>query len=465
MSSSVFYRFKSQKDFTRLSFDSPLGIGVFDLKRDIITREKLGNGEDFDLRISNADSKQEYADDAETVPKGTSIIVQRQPPARGPRKGTAQRYVTGNPIHIQSRQEFSNVTGPTPTPRTATATPVSTGNAEEDAIKAMFAATDNNWAETQDKMALSKPVFRAGGTGKFPPAAVPDRPPPQGYICYRCGLKGHWIQACPTLGDENFENRVRIRRTTGIPRSQLQKVENIDDVDPASVMVNAEGETVMFVPDSKSWESYKEIQEQNKDESLPADHELACAICHKLLKSPHKTPCCSKVCCEDCITGALLESDFVCPLCGTADILLDKLIVDEEMAGKVKAYKESKQGESGTSNSDDNAVAGQKRALEGDDEQGGTSSETGPAAFGQFELPGMPPMPMLPGMPQMPMPGMPMMPGMPPMPMMPGMPPMDPMMFAQMMGMPFPPDMMAMMQQGPPQSQSEGPKFKKARQG
>lgn len=447
MSSSVFYRFKSQKDFTRLSFDSPLGISVFDLKRDIITREKLGNGQDFDLRISNADSNQEYSDDAETVQKGTSIIVQRKPPSRGPGKGSAARYVTGNPIHIQARQEFSKQQ-PAPIAASKPAADTPSGTSEEDAIKRMFQATDSNWADAQDKMAMSKPIFRPGA--KVTTGPVPDRPPPAGYLCYRCGQKGHWIQACPTNGDETFDNRVRIKRTTGIPRSQLQKIENIDGVDPANVMINAEGESVMFVPDSKSWESYKEIQEHNKDEELPADHELACAICHKLLKAPHKTPCCSKLCCEDCITGALLESDFVCPLCGTSDVLLDKLVPDEEAADKVKAYKADKAAE-GASPAEE-STAGQKRPLE--DESEAKPATTDLSSFPQFQIPGMPPMPMLPGMPPMPMPmpmpmmpGLPMMPGMPPMPMMPGMPPMDPVMFAQMMGIAMPPEMMQMMQQ------------------
>ena len=54
---------------------------------------------------------------------------------------------------------------------------------------------------------------------------VPDHEPPNGYICYRCGNKGHWIQLCPTNDDPDFDNRPRVKRTTGIPRSFLQKVD------------------------------------------------------------------------------------------------------------------------------------------------------------------------------------------------------------------------------------------------
>lgn len=48
--SHVYYKFKSQKNPSRVIFDGP-GISVFDLKREIITLNKLGSGTDFDLSI------------------------------------------------------------------------------------------------------------------------------------------------------------------------------------------------------------------------------------------------------------------------------------------------------------------------------------------------------------------------------------------------------------------------------
>lgn len=52
MSSSVFFKFKSQKEPSRVEFDGT-GISVFDLKRDIIIKSGLGDGTDFDLAIYN----------------------------------------------------------------------------------------------------------------------------------------------------------------------------------------------------------------------------------------------------------------------------------------------------------------------------------------------------------------------------------------------------------------------------
>jgi protein MPE1 len=55
MASSVFYKFKSRKDESRVTFDGT-GISVFDLKKEIILANNLGKANDFDLRIySTAD--------------------------------------------------------------------------------------------------------------------------------------------------------------------------------------------------------------------------------------------------------------------------------------------------------------------------------------------------------------------------------------------------------------------------
>ena len=57
MASSVFFKFKSQKDPTRVEFDGT-GISVFELKRDIIIKSGLGDGKDFDLAIYNEEGNE-----------------------------------------------------------------------------------------------------------------------------------------------------------------------------------------------------------------------------------------------------------------------------------------------------------------------------------------------------------------------------------------------------------------------
>lgn len=55
--SFVFYRFRSQKEPSRISFDGT-GISVWDLKKEIIMENKMGKGTDFDFAIYNADTEE-----------------------------------------------------------------------------------------------------------------------------------------------------------------------------------------------------------------------------------------------------------------------------------------------------------------------------------------------------------------------------------------------------------------------
>lgn len=57
MSSSVYFKFKSSKEPTLISFDGT-GISVFELKQEIISVSGLGDGADFDLSIYNEETNE-----------------------------------------------------------------------------------------------------------------------------------------------------------------------------------------------------------------------------------------------------------------------------------------------------------------------------------------------------------------------------------------------------------------------
>lgn len=48
--SAIFYRFKSQRQDSRLPIDGT-GISVFDLKKEIILTNQMGDGKEFDLGL------------------------------------------------------------------------------------------------------------------------------------------------------------------------------------------------------------------------------------------------------------------------------------------------------------------------------------------------------------------------------------------------------------------------------
>jgi len=353
MSSTIFYRWKSQREPSRILFDGT-GLTVFDLKREIIQENKLGDGVDFQLRIYNPDTDEEYDEDQTVIARSSSIIARRSPAAvkinmgggstsnRTPHKmiGNAARYVTGRPRVFNTTSKRPGPSAMTNNSNNNSSNTVS----EEDRIANMFANQENQWEQTQQEMSSATPIFFKNNSHNS--GNADDGPPPPGYMCYRCGSRDHWIKNCPTNTDPNFEGK-RIRRTTGIPKKFLKSIE----IDPESItpeemaqrkiMVTDEGKFVVQVADEHSWEDYQRKQQHrtmnSKDAIWEKDHfkdlpeELKCPLTQGLLRDPVRTSkCCNKAVSRVAMEDSLLENDFICPLCHSEDTLLDSLIKDEE---------------------------------------------------------------------------------------------------------------------------------------
>ncbi|GBE86442.1 Uncharacterized RING finger protein [Sparassis crispa] len=379
MASSVFYKFKSQKDESRVTFDGT-GISVFDLKKEIILANNLGKANDLDLAVLDSSSGEEYKDDSYIIPRSSSVIVKRG--FARPGKGKAAMYIAGTgssstsaapnsaakstpsgsnswhraPGNISKRfdfkekEEYATVSPTPPKPAAITVKSAVTKEDEAAAMAAMFQAQTTNWEETQEKMShavriYTNPRGTAGRGGKPFHGShhhQPERPLPPSYVCYRCGQKGHWIQDCPTNNDREYDNRPRIKRTTGIPRSFLKAVESPSGQLGQGVMVTPEGGYVVAQPDSASWQKqvtrHKGLTEADIRERTPIDTSIVCPIDNKLFRDAVKTPCCGTLYCEECVQTHLLERDFICPNCGSKISSLDKLIIDKPMRTKVGDY-------------------------------------------------------------------------------------------------------------------------------
>lgn len=369
--SSVYYRFRSQREPQRLTFDGT-AISVWELKREIILQNKMGKGTDFDLSVYDADTDEEYKDDNATIPRASHVIVRRLPPSK-PGRGTAQIYVAdlqagvggpsqeappptsvggGTSISTPYRGPMSKrFDGHEETTNTAPIASSAIDNQQDEASKiaAMFQASSEQWAETQERMAYATYRERSGMPRRGPPPgrgghaapAVERPPPPPGFICYRCGQKGHWIQDCPTNDNPEYDNR-RFKRTTGIPKSMLRTVEQSTAETMSGVMVAADGSYVIATPDASSWQRSRArsrpLSKTDVYQSVPSDPSLACPLCSKLLREAVKTDCCQTSFCEECVQTHLFEHDFVCPECEKRIPDLEMLKIDDVKRKLVREY-------------------------------------------------------------------------------------------------------------------------------
>lgn len=444
MSSIVFYKFLHQKDRSVIHFDGT-AISVFDLKREIITQNHLGTGQDFNLSLYHSEQPDlEYELDQDIVPRSSYVLVKRSPSHLKGRFTNASRYVSGKPRI--NRKVINNVSTSTLAPFKTDQKPLDENISEEDRIKLMFENQSNAWAQTQDELATHKLIhFKPVVGGK----QVEDQPPP-GYICYRCGKKDHWIKNCPTNNDPTFEGK-KILRTTGIPKSYLKTIskKNMEErVDSASVTTNENGDMVdkdgnailitedgdyaIAMADSKTWLNYQEKQqnaalkakqefEQKLTECIETDgrREFLDPLSNpkKILKSPIvTTPCCREPLSlknltnfsynQNDIEQLLIENDFHCPNCGSEDVFIDSLIPNIELEEQMQKYIGEKETQLGIQD----PAKGIKRSLEEDENDPESKKQKMqlPIKPHLFMPGGIPPFGMPPGMSVPPIPGMPM---------------------------------------------------------
>jgi protein MPE1 len=171
MSSSIFFKFKSQKEPSQITFDGT-SLSVFEVKREIISFSRLGDGTDFDLEIytsdtneseshlasacdqHNTDSLPEYDDDTVQIPRSTTVVARRLPASK-PGAGRAARYVSGRiPVNAKNQHRVEAARNDT-----SKSTPVSNGAisgrpmTEEEKLAELFSENKATWAADQADIA------------------------------------------------------------------------------------------------------------------------------------------------------------------------------------------------------------------------------------------------------------------------------------------------------------------------
>ncbi|XP_037902922.1 E3 ubiquitin-protein ligase RBBP6 isoform X2 [Hermetia illucens] len=292
---SVHYKFKSALNSDTVTFDG-LHISVGDLKKAIIHQKRLGKTVDFDLQITNAQTKEEYSDNNTLIPKNTSLIVARIPLAVQPKKQWD--------IQAEKQQQQSHRHINAPEPDSGALDLSLMNGTEEDKIQAMMIQSTMDY--DPNKFKHSYQVIR----GQSQVGEVPAN-----YRCFKCRKPGHWIKNCPlsSNGDAND-----FKRNTGIPRSFIER-----DAQDKNSAANAEPTPPPVV---------------EKKQEIPED--LICGICKDLFTDAVMIPCCGSSFCDECVRTALLESeDNECPDCKEKGSSPGSLIPNRFLRNSVNAFK------------------------------------------------------------------------------------------------------------------------------
>lgn len=209
-------------------------------------------------------------------------------------------------------------------------------------------ANSNFWSANQQHIGVGqefrprayRPAFR-------PQAPATMAPPPPGYVCFRCGQKGHYIAYCPTNTDANFD-KPKLKKSTGIPRSFLKTVSANDESAGAGVLITPDGSLVVAVSNDQEWQKVSTAASRSAIDQSAVPDELKCMICTKLMTEPVCCPACKKAFCEDCMMQTGPPKDLSCPNCHAA-FMADQLVPSDAVKKQIELFLVSLQSKSAPS--------------------------------------------------------------------------------------------------------------------
>ncbi|XP_030502982.2 E3 ubiquitin ligase PARAQUAT TOLERANCE 3 isoform X1 [Cannabis sativa] len=358
---AVYYKFKSAKDYDSIAMDGPF-ISVGTLKEKIFENKHLGRGTDFDLVVTNAQTNEEYIDEGMLIPKNTSVLIRRVPgrprmpivtdpnpmvedkmEELEPEK-TSFSVADSSAMKYHDDSEWDDLGGdlyeiPEVVPVQSShvlpeATPTNKAD-EESKLQALIDTPALDWQrQGPEGFGGAGRGFGRGMGGRMMGGrgfGMERKTPPQGYICHRCKVPGHFIQHCPTNGDPNFDIK-RVKPPTGIPKSMLMATPDGSYALPSGAVAVLRPNEAAFEKEIEGFPSTRSVGD------LPP--ELHCPLCKEVMKDAVLTSkCCFKSFCDKCVRDYIISKSMC--VCGATNILADDLLPNKTLRDTINRILES----------------------------------------------------------------------------------------------------------------------------
>ncbi|CAN1296289.1 E3 ubiquitin ligase PQT3-like [Linum perenne] len=323
---TVWYKFVSARDFHAIRMPGPFTT-VADLKSEIYyakfkakkdntnPSEKNDNrrryhsiwngcclGTDHDLLIIDPKTNTPYLDDSALIFNQAAVLLRRVP---GDRR---RRPLDTTPIDLTPQEETDSDGDSSVTAENSfsSSEEIDLHDFGEDVFDIQKkesnpgAAVDRDDEDSKIKELVNTPALGTWSNSRKRSepcsASVSLPPPPDYYVCHRCGIKGHFIKHCPTNGDPNYDHRKRMRPSV--------------EPNPAA---ESEFNKLMEGISSSS------IETSSSSCSVVVPAELHCPLCRSVMRDAvFVKRCCFRSFCNGCIRDHVKKSKACA--CGEANV-------------------------------------------------------------------------------------------------------------------------------------------------
>lgn len=365
MSSTILYKFRAQTNFEQISLPGS-SARLFDIKRAIVAAKRLdktgGMQIEFDLSVRNAMTEEEYTDENMLLPRGTRVIVQRLPAAKGQgilariaradagmSSTVTTRYgnqdaADGGFYTIQSHKDDDEFVRGTNLPSQSPAEEENSEEKELAALKAVTEKTGGSVYSSSSHAKMSQPT-------KVGPSAVGMVPPPPSFGKPQSApFHQHPVVSNRPNADPELREQERLaaqagqpkKRATGIPRTFLSisasspaEGEDRNDEEAGSGTIKLQPNTIAFEAlinrgggQSGSSGRALDIDYALKLTATEIPEHLQCGICGQVVKNAMLVPWDpeGRTTCEMCMRDGLAKNAFRCPLTGNEGVSPDDLL-------------------------------------------------------------------------------------------------------------------------------------------